>query len=165
MQSLKSYEIPYFVSLWLEELLWPLPVSLEIDRSIAHTMEEKKVPEFMSCLGSRQLKELDVRPVLASGEDPLNIIMSKIKTIEPGGVLKVINSFEPTPLILLLEKKGFETYVENISTDHINTYFLRKGKSPGTLASNTQNTIHDWDDVAKKYDTRISQIDVRQMEM
>src|SRR6478672_8180669 len=142
------------------------PLGFIIDRSFAPvSVEKRNVPVFMSSLASRQLVELDVRPVLATGEDPLSIIMSKIKTIEPGGVLKVINSFEPTPLILLLEKKGFETYVENISTDHINTYFLRKGKSPGTLASNTQNTIHDWDDVAKKYDTRISQIDVRQMEM
>src|SRR6476619_4637331 len=141
------------------------PFGFEIDRSIAHTVEEKKVPEFMSSLASRQLTDLDVRPVLATGEDPLSIIMSKIKTIEPGGILKVINSFEPTPLILLLEKKGFETYVENISSDQVNTYFFKKGKSPGALTPKAKNTILDWDDVVKKYENRISQIDVRQLEM
>jgi uncharacterized protein (DUF2249 family) len=141
------------------------PFGFEIDRSIAHTKEEKQVPEFMSCLVSRQLTELDVRPVLASGEDPLNIIMSKIKTIEPGGILKIINSFEPTPLILLLEKKGFETYVEHISSDHVNTYFYKRSKSQASLTPKTQNAIHDWDDMVKRYESRISRIDVRELEM
>ena len=142
------------------------PLGFKIDRSYAPVAEEKMhVPEFMSALASRQLVELDVRPVLAAGEDPLNIIMSKIKAIEPGGVLNVINSFEPTPLILLLEKKGFETYVENIGPDHINTYFFKKGKSPGSFVPKPQNVVLDWNEVIKRYGSRINKIDVRHLEM
>jgi uncharacterized protein (DUF2249 family) len=142
------------------------PFGFKIDRSFVPNGEEKKLaPEFMSSIVSRHLVELDVRPIIASGEDPLGIILSKIKSIEPGGVLKVINSFEPTPLILLLEKKGFETYVQNIDTDHIETYFSKKGIATVSLSPEPQAKNYGWDEVIKKYGSNIQSIDVRQLEM
>ncbi len=142
------------------------PLGFTIDR-IEPGIEGKKIdrPGFMNDLTSRKVVELDVRPVLQSGKDPLNIIMTHVKTIQPGEVLMVINSFEPTPLIHLLEKKGFETYVENIASDHINTYFFKKNRAEVSIPPTTSNNTTGWDEVLKKFGTNIQEIDVRQLEM
>jgi uncharacterized protein (DUF2249 family) len=142
------------------------PLGFSIDRSFKSVVETKSaIPEFMQSINSMQLVELDVRPVLASGEDPLNLIMSNLKTVQPGGVLKVVNTFEPTPLILLLEKKGFKTYVEVIGADHINTYFFKKGKG---LEPKMEELLHNnsgWDKLLERFGTRVNTIDVRHLEM
>lgn len=106
------------------------PLGFEIDHNTGVAEEEKKAaPAFIASLKKEQLVELDVRPVIESGSDPLHIIMDKVKTVKQGQVLKIINSFEPTPLILLLGKKGFETYVDNVEPDRIETYFHKKDVS------------------------------------
>ena len=142
------------------------PFGFKIDRSYVQRPDEKMlVPDFMTFVPPGQIVELYVRPIITSGEDPLSIILSKIKSIEPGGVLKVINSFEPTPLILLLEKKGFETYVENIDTDHIETYIFKKGIAAVSISPKPQTGGNGWDEVFKKYGSNIQSIDVRHLEM
>jgi uncharacterized protein (DUF2249 family) len=142
------------------------PLGFQIDRTYKSQAEEKKkAPGFMNSLSSGQLLELDVRPILATGKDPLNIIMNKIKSVDPGGVLKVINSFEPTPLIHLLEKKGFETYVENKGSDHIETYFHKKGKSAVSEDEVSPKNDFGWEEVLKEYGQNIQSIDVRKLEM
>ena len=108
--------------------------------------------------------ELDVRPVIESGKDPLNIIMQKVKTLETGSILKIVNSFEPTPLLHLLWKQGFESYVEVINTDLVNTYFYKKVDSPSLKTEITANSSN-WDEVIKRYDGKLKTIDVRTMEM
>ncbi|HJW18087.1 MAG TPA: DUF2249 domain-containing protein [Flavisolibacter sp.] len=142
------------------------PLGFQIDRTFkSQAAENRKAPGFMNSLSSGQLLELDVRPILATGKDPLNIIMNKIKSVDPGGVLKVINSFEPTPLIHLLEKKGFETYVENKGPDHIETYFHKRGKSEVSVAHVSQNDDLGWEEVLTKYGDNIQIIDVRELGM
>ena len=73
-----------------------------------------------------QIVEFDVRPIIDANEDPLSLIIKKVKHILPGQALKIINSFEPTPLILLLEKQGFESYVDVVDDQLVETYFYKK---------------------------------------
>ncbi|WP_449436877.1 DUF2249 domain-containing protein [Pedobacter steynii] len=51
--------------------------------------------------------ELDVRSFLSRDQDPLKEILNLAKRIGVGERLKIINSFEPVPLINLLAEKGF----------------------------------------------------------
>ena len=76
-------------------------------------MKRKPVPEFMKNIQADIIIELDVRPVIESGKDPLNIIVQKVKNLQTGDVLKIVNSFEPTPLIHLLGNQGFESFTEH----------------------------------------------------
>jgi uncharacterized protein (DUF2249 family) len=142
------------------------PLGFIIDR-IKPVIEgkNKKRPGFMKDLSSRKVVELDVRPVLQSGKDPLNIIMAHVKTIQPGEVLRVINSFEPTPLIHLLEKKGFETYIENIGSDHVDTYFFKKDRSEVSTLTPFTNDSKGFDEVLNKFGSNIQEIDVHHLEM
>ena len=113
----------------------------------------------MKSLQPEKMIELDVRPVIESGKDPLNIIVQKVKTLETGFVLKIINSFEPTPLIHLLGKQGYESFTEIISDDLVNTYFYKKADSPSLKTEITANSS-DWDEVIKRYDGKLKTIDV-----
>ena len=142
------------------------PLGFEIDRNTKAVEEAKKpVPAFITSLKKEQLMELDVRPVIASGSDPLNIIMEKVKTVQTGQVLKIINTFEPVPLLLMLEKKGFETYVDDISDNLVETYFYKKGSSPSEESKTEQTSTGDWDAVLKSFGDHIQKVDVRHLEM
>lgn len=94
------------------------PLGFEIDSETRPAKEAtKQVPKFIAQLKKDQCTELDVRLVLASGSDPLTLILEKVNVLPRGYVLKIINTFEPTPLIKMLEKKGFETYTDTIHSD------------------------------------------------
>lgn len=51
---------------------------------------------------------IDVRPVIARGEEPFDLIMSAVNGLEPGQVLVVIAPFEPVPLEGVLSSQGFD---------------------------------------------------------
>jgi uncharacterized protein (DUF2249 family) len=141
------------------------PLGFEIDKKVRVIETGKKqIPPFITGLTKDKVLELDVRPIIASGSDPLHIILEKIKIVEPGHVLKIINSFEPTPLISLLNKKGFETYVDEIAKDHFETYFYKPLKNLKINADILPNT-NDWEQAVLKFGPNIRTIDVRQLEM
>lgn len=66
---------------------------------------------------------LDVRPILANDKDPLKEIIASIKNLKENQGLKLINTFEPLPLINLLAGKGFSHRVEAIDENTVITYF------------------------------------------
>jgi uncharacterized protein (DUF2249 family) len=56
---------------------------------------------------------LDVRPLLARGEEPFELIMEAAGRVPPGGTLELTAPFEPVPLYPVLAGRGF-TYVTTI---------------------------------------------------
>ena len=58
-------------------------------------------------------KTLDVRPILARGEEPFAVIWSRVDTLEAGQGLTVVAPFLPAPLIELLKSEGFHSTVEH----------------------------------------------------
>lgn len=57
--------------------------------------------------GGGQTVALDVRPILAMGEEPFDVIMNTANEIEPGGSLEVTAPFEPLPLYEVMARRGF----------------------------------------------------------
>ena len=55
-----------------------------------------------------QYVELDVRPILAAGGEPLGRIMEVVAALEPGQGLRLLAPFRPVPLFSVLGSKGFE---------------------------------------------------------
>ena len=142
------------------------PLGFEIDRQTKAIEEIKtQVPDFMKSLAKQDLGELDVRPIIASGGDPLQAILEKIKGVQPGHVLKIINSFEPTPLILLLEKKGFQTYTDKINDEYVETYFYKALKTGREEFKTEQPVENNWEQTLEKFADRLQKIDVRHLEM
>ncbi len=109
-----------------------------------------------------KVEYLDVRPILMSGKDPLQIILEKIEQIEVGNILCIINSFIPEPLINVLKKKGFISKVEENNPEEYKTYFLKLEKK--SILDNVDNQ-DAWDEVINSYSGKLEYIDVRDLEM
>jgi len=112
---------------------------------------------------SQHIISMDVRPILANGEDPLQYILAKVKVLNSGEILKIINTFEPTPLIRMLEKQGFQTYVKRLTDSHVETYF-RKNTSENIKEDPIPGTAgEEWDEVVRKFEGKTEKVDVRDL--
>lgn len=120
-------------------------------------------PLFMKNLTVENTTELDVRPILATGKDPLQIILQKTKSLSTNHTLKIINTFEPTPLIKLLGGKGFSSYTKTSADGIVETFFY-KNDAAATETPAIENS-NDWDAVYEKYKANLQTIDVRELPM
>ncbi len=121
------------------------------------------LPYFFNLLSPDKITELDVREILENKQDPLPIISKTVKTISKGHALKLINSFEPTPLIALLGKQGFESYSDEISPAITETYFYKK--EDAEVIPQIRPGAENWEEYLEKYKDRLVKIDVRALEM
>lgn len=126
---------------------------------------QKSLKAFVKDIETAHIIPLDVRAMLAEGNDPLKLIQKHIKELKEGQVLKIINTFEPTPLIKLLEKQGFESYVDLIEKDLIETYFYRTIAPEVTQETLSESENNDWDILMEKFRNKLVDIDVRHLEM
>ena len=127
--------------------------------------EERPLPEFVKNLRAEHIVTLDVRAMLAGGIDPLKHIQQTVKALLPGQALKIVNTFEPTPLIRLLEKQGFQAYTDFIEKDRTETYFSKAAGAADLSIAVVAEAGDDWDQVMKSYEGRLQEIDVRHLEM
>ncbi len=145
-------------------ILRPLGFNID-DQARPGIVQNSEVPAFMLTLEKDQLSELDVRPVISVGKDPLSLIMQKLKAMKPGMVLKVINSFYPEPLIVLLGKQGFDSFSEIIEDDLVDTYFYKKAAFSNVAEQCQAGTKEEWEIILSKYKDKLQVTDVRGMPM
>jgi len=142
------------------------PLGFKVDgQAQLEGAKQQAVPAFVTTLTKEKLVEIDVRPVLEAGSDPLAMILGKLKTLQPGWVLKLTNSFEPTPLLSLLQKKGFRTYVNHVNENLVETYVCKLETSGNVLADVESPVVGDWENIQKAFDGKLEAIDVRHLEM
>lgn len=143
------------------------PLGFEVDK-VKHSekiIDIKEVPAYLSNVKLEKIIKLDVRPVIDDGEDPLNIILEKIKNLQTGQVLEVINTFEPVPLMLLLKKQGFESHAEIINDNLVQTYFYKTTDAKPAEAISTEHSSAGWDTLLQQHEKKLQTIDVRLLEM
>lgn len=126
--------------------------------------ETTAIPDLLKSLPSQKIISFDVRELLSGGNDPLRQIQQKVKELKQGEALKIINSFEPVPLIKLLEKQGFLAYVNPVNNNLIETYFYKSGNA-GIPEPETAAPSGDWEEMLKRFENRLEEIDVRHLEM
>ncbi len=142
------------------------PLGFEINRQkIDEADPVKSIPEFMKNLEFLKVIELDVRPIFDEGKDPLTVILQKIKEVNQGEILKLINRFEPTPLMALLENKGFESYTKSINDNLTFTYFFKTVHADFKIEAKQKSTLNNWDEILHSFDGKIKKVDVRDLEM
>lgn len=155
------------------------PLGFEADRTVAARNEiiDEAMPPYLQQTAPEQMRELDVRAIIESGKDPLNNILKSANNLQPGEVLNIINSFEPTPLRQLLGRQGFESYASMKEPGVVYTYFYRK-EQPGNTITATQGASEtvagsaatatgsaDWEQVLNRFQDRLNTIDVRELPM
>lgn len=127
------------------------------------TLVEKELQQTMNT-SDADIIEFDVRPILASGVDPLKQIMEKITPLQTGQVLKIINTFVPAPLVTLLGRQGYESHVETISDDLVHAYFFKTAKASG-MEPELPSETDDWHVLLQKFEGHLIPMDVRSLEM
>lgn len=148
------------------KVLQPLGFEIDSETSSSEKEEEKKaLPAYLQSLKSNQIIEFDVRQMLADGGDPLRPIQQKIKEIKSGEALKIINTFEPIPLVLLLEKQGYQSFVDTVNSERVDTYFYKTNEDARFEIQNVSGDSADWDQILKNYENNLIEIDVRHLEM
>ena len=145
-----------------------VPLGFEPDETEPIRMNNNKGgarPAFFQNLAADKIVSLDVRPLLEKNDDPLQLIMKTIHALPKPHVLKLINSFEPTPLVALLEKKGYISYSEWIDANTVHTYFgLANGNAEPVAIADIESP-RDWDGLLEKFQGHMKSIDVRHLKM
>lgn len=129
--------------------------------------QHEKVPLFAPP-APEQTEELDVRPILEDGKDPLKLIMHKINELPEGKVLKIINTFEPLPLINLLAKKGFQAHTERQAPDYVLTWFYRTDQQVQPASEKVvtaEAPAENFNELLSRFQGRLQVIDVTMYEM
>ena len=88
-------------------------------------------------------------------------IMNLAASIQPGETFCIINSFEPVPLIELLEKRNFECVSVQHGELEFHTFFTRKENK--YAFTEELNSSYNWQDVEEKFKDHCRFVDVRQM--
>ncbi len=146
------------------EKLKPLGFDIDTESHLENNQEKPKLPAFFNTLKPEQIIDFDVRPVIDAGDDPLSLILAKVKKIPKGGALKIINSFEPTPLISLLKKQGFESFADTVDEQLVETYFYKKDDAAVQI-NEAENNSEGWEELIKKFEGIMQMVDVRHLEM
>ncbi|WP_448190306.1 DUF2249 domain-containing protein [Azospirillum sp. sgz301742] len=72
---------------------------------------------------------VDVRPLLAEGQDPFASVLQASATVEPGGFLMLDAPFDPAPLRRVLAGKGFMSVGRPVEPGHWRICFRRDGSA------------------------------------
>ena len=142
------------------------PLGFTVDRAAKEADEAAPAPrpEFMLQVRPENVQDLDVRPILNEGKDPFNLILGKVKALNAGQTLRIINDFEPIPLIQLLAKQGFQTWSEVLDGGVWHTWFF-KAEASRIPDAKVPGNSDDFDAWVKKFEGRTKTIDVRHLEM
>ncbi len=142
-------------------------IGIEIEK---HKDENVKIPDKNTngdIFENKELVELDARKYLDKGIDPFKAIMNAIKSLQNNQVLKIINTFEPLPIIKVLSERGFDYKVER-KDNLVNTYFSISGKtvnhSPESIGI-VEDNPELFDKYFEHFKENIEEIDVRNLEM
>lgn len=160
-----------------ERVLIPMGFTF-IDSDLKEGSTDDKVPIWLKILPETSIERYDVREILAGGKDPLKQIMARFKAVPIGSALCIINTFEPVPLVRLLEREGVLSFTKTIRTNEYHTFFYKVSitkSSPEpiekavTLQSTEKVRMLDERSFQDIYDrftpSKIRVIDVRHLEM
>jgi uncharacterized protein (DUF2249 family) len=79
----------------------------------------------MKSPNARKIRTLDVRPLIARGEEPFQEIMSVVANLTAGESLLLVTPFLPSPLIEKLKADGFTARPERAGSGAWRTRFDR----------------------------------------
>lgn len=73
----------------------------------------------------RKFRSLDVRPLVARGEEPFKKVMAAIAALEPGEGFALTAPFLPSPLIERMQSAGYAARPERQPDGSWRTFFWR----------------------------------------
>jgi hypothetical protein len=145
-----------------------IPLGFKIKENTVNSKKNLVEPSLnhFQEINEETVVDLDVREMLKAGKDPFNVIMNALSNLSNNSVLKIINTFEPTPLISILSKKGYVHNTIVIEKQLVHTYFK---KDSAIIFDNKEiidnNSSEEITIILKSFGTNIKELDVRHLEM
>jgi len=128
--------------------------------------DKKRINKNEIKMKKENVVELDVRPILEGGTDPFEAIMAKLKSMDEGQTLKIINTFEPIPLLNILKKKGYIYQTERPEAGVVFTFIEKAGE--GQVKESSSEPMADkpdYEQIEKQFAGKMTEVDVRDLEM
>lgn len=136
-----------------------------VSKSIGDIKNKETNINKLDIMRNKTTISLDVRPILEGGVDPFNTIMDALKTIDnEKECLKVINSFEPIPLLNILKKKSY-VYKTERSEDGVVHVYISKGVEDIEQKEIYGTEAVKFEDIELRFKNKMTTIDVRDLEM
>lgn len=138
------------------------PLGFVVDH---HCEPQKVTKQKLLNMDYKNAIKMDVRPILETGKDPFKDIMAKLKDIEDGKILCVVNSFRPTPLLNILEDKGYACEVKRKEENLFECYIQKSSEAESSEEIKVSEVKISFEDVEAKFKGKMVEIDVREFEM
>jgi uncharacterized protein (DUF2249 family) len=122
-------------------------------------------PVYLAQLPAQRILTLDVCEDIATGNDPFLKIMKAVDEIGENNALLIINTFEPTPLIAILKKKGYSFWTDAKAPNLVHTYFWKDAATDTGEEQTIKPETGSFEDVLSGFAGKVKRIDVRAMEM
>lgn len=107
-------------------------------------------------------EELDVRPFQQRGEEPFSAIMAASRQIPHGQILRLRNTFEPTPLYDVLGQRGFEHWTRKLTENDWEILFFNSGAlreaTPSAPTPHAVPTEAGWDEPSATLTIDVSEL-------
>lgn len=87
---------------------------------------------------------LDVRPLIAKGEEPLGRILKTIQALDPDQDLRLLAPFRPVPLFKVLERMGFAHEAQRLEQGDWQVDFTRAPSPLPQLEEGSALAAADW---------------------
>jgi uncharacterized protein (DUF2249 family) len=107
----------------LGELISKLRVAAGVEAEWEEGSAAAERPEWLEQCGS--IETLDAREEIESGGHPLPRVMAAIDKLERGRAFAIVTPFVPTPMVNMVQQKGFKAWSEQKGPAHFITYFAR----------------------------------------
>lgn len=88
------------------------------------------LPAVLAAVPASDRVPVDVRPVIARGEEPFRRIIGAVEGLTAGQVLVLRAPFEPVPLYGVLARRGFAHWTECFAPDDWSVWFYRPAQIP-----------------------------------
>ncbi len=100
--------------------------------------------------------DLDVRPILRSGGEPFGKIIETVTALGPADGLRLLATFEPTPLFHVLASKGFSHEARQIEGGDWEVLFRPSAdvKAPESGALTSPDNDSQWPQPVRQLDNR-----------
>ncbi|PCJ43295.1 MAG: hypothetical protein COA81_04445 [Alphaproteobacteria bacterium] len=83
-------------------------------------------PDWFADLNEDDCMRMDVRPILARGDDPLEQILAKVELLAVQDILLIEAPFDPLPLRRMLTGRGYASHAVPLSPKHWQVFFKKQ---------------------------------------
>ncbi|AMS43938.1 DUF2249 domain-containing protein [Aminobacter sp. NyZ550] len=97
--------------------------------------------------------DLDVRPLLAAGDEPFGKIMETVASLGPDVGLRLVAPFKPIPLLQVLASRGFDYEAREIGDGDWEVLFRPSGEH-GPVGSAEEVSSERWPEPVRHLDNR-----------